>query len=82
MKYITNMADSLNGKDTLFYPTFVSTEFALLISAAVVSSVIAGYRLFQPGVSSDVRKLISVRHVIFIFTFTICNVYYFLQRAA
>jgi len=23
-----------------------------------------------------------VRHVVFIFTFTICNVYYFLQRAA
>jgi hypothetical protein len=68
----------IDPKDRKFYPYFVSAECLLLGVAAVFSSFVAGIRLYQSGVSASIRRLIFVRHILFIFTFILCNVYFFL----
>jgi len=50
-------------------------EFGTLIILAVVSILIAGYRLLQPGVKREIRSLIIKRHILYICVFLVCNMY-------
>jgi hypothetical protein len=54
-------------------------EYLIFVVASTYSTVFAYSRLSQPGISVHVRKLILKRHILFIFTFMLCNFYLFLS---
>ena len=50
-------------------------EYIVFLIFSIASIVIAAYRLLQPGVKKQLRTLIIKRHLLYIFTFLVCNMY-------
>lgn len=75
---VLSISETNGSTNTPFYPYLITAECFLLGMAAIVSCIVAGIRLYSAGVSEEVRRLIFVRHILFIFTFILCNVYFFL----